>query len=149
MIASYWFVRNIFLIPTFLSSAGIFKIWSLKGDGIRNIFIKNMEHFIDTHSASRKCMFNLNVLENKQCTHSILQGLKVMEQWSFASGDIFLLNFSLLPVLFFFAFFRHLNRKKFKEYGHLENALLKQTSKTIASLWVYKIWQSNGGAMWI
>lgn len=37
----------------------------------------------------------------------------------------FLLNFSLL--LFFFAFFRHLNRKKFKEYGHLENALLKQT----------------------
>lgn len=44
----------------------------------------------------------------------------------------FLLNFSLL--LFFFAF-----RKKFKEYGHLENALLKQTSKTIASLWVYKI----------
>lgn len=48
----------------------------------------------------------------------------------------FLLNFSLL--LFFFAFFRHLNRKKFKVYGHLENALLKQTSKTIASLWVYK-----------
>lgn len=37
-----------------------------------------MEHFIDTHSASRKCMFNLNVLENKQGTHSILQGLKVM-----------------------------------------------------------------------
>lgn len=49
----------------------------------------------------------------------------------------FLLHFSLL--LFFFTFFRHLNRKKFKEYGHLENALLKQTSKTIASLWVYKI----------
>lgn len=150
MIASYWFVRTIFLIPTFLSSAGIFKIWSLKGDGIRNIFIKNMEHFIDTHSASRKCMFNLNVLENKQCTHSILQGLKVMEQWSFASGDIFLLfSFIFLYYYFFFASFRHLNRKKFKEYGHLENALLKQTSKTIASLWVYKIWQSNGGAMWI
>lgn len=124
MIASYWFVRTIFLIPTFLSSAGIFKIWSLKGDGIRNIFIKNMEHFIDTHSASRKCMFNLNVLENKQCTHSILQGLKVMEQWSFASGDIFLLfSFIFLYYYFFFASFRHLNRKKFKEYGHLENAL--------------------------
>lgn len=101
MIASYWFVRTIFLIPTFLSSAGIFKIWSLKGDGIRNIFIKNMEHFIDTHSASRKCIFNLNVLENKQCTHSILQGLKVMEQWSFASGDIFLL-FSLIFLCYYF-----------------------------------------------
>lgn len=60
-----------------------------------------MEHFIDTHSASRKCMFNLNVLENKQCTHSILQGLKVMEQWSFASGDIFLL-FSLIFLYYYF-----------------------------------------------
>lgn len=110
MIASYWFVRTIFLIPTFLSSVEIFKIWFLKGDGIGKDFIKNMEHFIDTHSASRKCM--LNVLENKQCAHAILQGLKVMEQWSFASGDIFLLHFSLL--FFFSPFFGTLIGKSLK-----------------------------------